>query len=165
MQNTFWQSGSDSRWLLCKKIKKILIELEPPLPFMGNSIENFHFIFRMTSPIQNVCNCLKLKQSKRASKSFLFRRNIYSTLVILCFAMRFINQLWFFFTSCCVWGCLEVGAPSRGKLQGHTYTAQSLACNKRLTNFVQVTLSSVMIWVSQFVSYRRQCVLSDNWLE
>ena len=57
----FGSQGVILEWLLSKKIKKILIELEPPLPFMENSIENFHFIFRMTSLIQNVCNCLKLK--------------------------------------------------------------------------------------------------------
>ena len=50
VQNTLWQSGSDSKWLLSKvKIEeeKSLMGLETP-PFMENSIKNFHFVFRMT---------------------------------------------------------------------------------------------------------------------
>ena len=41
VQNAFWQSGSDSRWILSKKI------IEPP-PFTENFILSFHFVFRMS---------------------------------------------------------------------------------------------------------------------
>ena len=34
-----------------KKLKKTLMELEPPPPFIENSIQNFHFVFRNTSLI------------------------------------------------------------------------------------------------------------------
>ena len=56
VQIAFWQSGSDSRWFLSKKVlrKKNFMELETPSPsFMENSIKIFHFVFRMTSLTKN----------------------------------------------------------------------------------------------------------------
>ena len=50
MQNTFSQSGNDSKWFLIKIIfQNRYMALEtpsrPPLPFMANAILNFHFDF------------------------------------------------------------------------------------------------------------------------
>ena len=57
MQNTFTQSGNDSKWFL----KKIIVQNRyvalktpsrpPPTPFMKNSILNFHFDYPHTSLI------------------------------------------------------------------------------------------------------------------
>ena len=48
MQNTFSQSGNDSKWFLRKIIfqnRYVALETpsEPPSPFMANTILNFHF--------------------------------------------------------------------------------------------------------------------------
>ena len=53
MQNTFSQSGNDSKWFLTKIIfqnRYVALEtgLDPP-PFMANAIFNFHFDFLNTS--------------------------------------------------------------------------------------------------------------------
>ena len=53
MQNTFSQSGNDSKWFLTKIIFKIgMWHSRPPRdpsPFMANAILNFHFDFPHTS--------------------------------------------------------------------------------------------------------------------
>ena len=44
MQNTFSQSGNDSKWFLKKTIfQNRYVELETPPPFMEKTILNFHF--------------------------------------------------------------------------------------------------------------------------
>ena len=58
MQNTFSQSGNDSKRFLTKIIfQNRYVALEtpsrPPLPFMANAILNFHFDFLNTSLMQN----------------------------------------------------------------------------------------------------------------
>ena len=58
MQNTFSQSGNDSKWFLTKIIfqnRYVALEtgLDPPPPFMANAILNFHFDFLHTSLIYN----------------------------------------------------------------------------------------------------------------
>ena len=46
MQNTFSQSGNDSKWFLTKIIfQNRYVALETPPPFMANAILNFHFDF------------------------------------------------------------------------------------------------------------------------
>ena len=50
MQNSFSQSGNDSKWFLIKIIfqnRYMALEtpLRPPPPFMANAILNFHFDF------------------------------------------------------------------------------------------------------------------------
>ena len=50
MQNTFSQSGNDSKWFLKKSFFKIGMwhlrpPRDPPPPFMANAILNFHFDF------------------------------------------------------------------------------------------------------------------------
>ena len=50
MQNTFLQSGNDSKWFLKKIIfQKRYVALETPPPFMANTILNFHFDYWNTS--------------------------------------------------------------------------------------------------------------------
>ena len=54
MQNTFSQSGNDSKWFLKKSFFKIGMwhsrpPRDPPTPFMANAILNFHFDFLTTS--------------------------------------------------------------------------------------------------------------------
>ena len=54
MQNTFSQSGNDSKWFLTKIICQngyVALEtpFETPPPFMANAILNFHFDFLNTS--------------------------------------------------------------------------------------------------------------------
>ena len=61
MQNTFSQSGNDSKWFLTKIIfQNRYVALEtpsrPPPPFMANAILNFHFDFLTTSLMNNSNN-------------------------------------------------------------------------------------------------------------
>ena len=50
MQNTFSQSGNDSKWFLTKIIfQNRYVALEAPPPFMANAIVNFHFDYPHTS--------------------------------------------------------------------------------------------------------------------
>ena len=53
MQNTFSQSGNDSKWFLIKIIfQNRYVALGPP-PFMANAILNFHFDYWHTSLMVN----------------------------------------------------------------------------------------------------------------
>ena len=65
MQNTFSQSGNDSKWFLTKFIfQNRYVALETPSRLMANAILNFHFDFPHTSliaphiirPYQIVCH-------------------------------------------------------------------------------------------------------------
>ena len=58
MQNTFSQSGNDSKWFLKKSFFKIGMwhsrpPRDPPPPFMANAILNFHFDYWHTSLIRD----------------------------------------------------------------------------------------------------------------
>ena len=52
MQNTFSQSGNDSKWFSKKSFFRIVMwHSRPPPPFMANTILNFHFDYLITSLI------------------------------------------------------------------------------------------------------------------
>ena len=54
MQNTFSQSGNDSKWFLKKSFFKIGMWHSRPPPFMANAILNFHFDYLTPSLIANL---------------------------------------------------------------------------------------------------------------
>ena len=64
MQNTFSQSGNDSKWFLTKIIFQnrymaLKPGLDPPPPFMANAILNFHFDYLNPSLTESLCLLLK----------------------------------------------------------------------------------------------------------
>ena len=61
MQNTFSQSGNDSKWFLKKSFFKIGMWHSRPPPFMANTILNFHFDYRHTSLIITPNHCFYLE--------------------------------------------------------------------------------------------------------
>ena len=77
MQNTFSQSGNDSKWFLKKSFFKIgMWHSRPPRappPFMANAILNFHFDFLNPSLIGNIFlilrNCITQMFHFRDQKS------------------------------------------------------------------------------------------------
>ena len=65
MQNTFSQSGNDSKWFLTKIIfQNRYVALETPSrppPFMANAILNFHFDYWHPSLIPYMCSYSEMK--------------------------------------------------------------------------------------------------------
>ena len=66
MQNALWQSGSDSRWFLGKKLKNVNGTRDPPSPFMANAILNFHFDYLNPSLIKYVIKIFPAYDGRKA---------------------------------------------------------------------------------------------------
>ena len=68
MRKAFWQSGSDCRWFLSKKLKMTLMATETPATnaFMANAIKNFHFVF-WTLPLTGMTPTTTVTSSWRVS--------------------------------------------------------------------------------------------------
>ena len=76
MQNTFSQSGNDSKWFLKKSFFKIgKWQTRPPRdphPFMANAILNFHFDYLTTSLIKSLSILRTNTRPKNSLTQILF---------------------------------------------------------------------------------------------
>ena len=77
MQNTFSQSGNDSKWFLKKSFFKIAKwqtrpPRDPPTPFMANAILNFHFDYPHPSLSRNLVK-VKLQRFRILLKRVYFQ--------------------------------------------------------------------------------------------